>query len=254
MIITIPATTVHIGVQLSQEYAREMENNRKMILSCIQFLARQGLPLRGDGDEIDGNFLQLLKFQGQDDDVMLEWLQRKYNKYTSHEIQNDLLKIMALHVVRSIADHLQKSPFLTVMIDETSDISNQEQETVVIRRVDEGLSVYEEFLGLYCVDSIAADSLTAVIKDVMIRLNLSMSKLRGQCYDGCSTMSGIRTGELSVLHADEEPTAVFTHCYGHSLNLAASDTVKKSKLMKDALDTTHEITKLIKFSPRCNAN
>ena len=90
-----------------------MENNRKIllkVLSCIQFLARQGLPL-GGGDESDGNFLQLLKFQGQDDDVMHEWLQRKCNKYTSHEIQNDLLKIMALRVLRSIADHLQKSPF-----------------------------------------------------------------------------------------------------------------------------------------------
>ena len=115
VIITLPATTVHIGVQLSQQYAREMENNRTMLLSCIQFLAQQGLPLRGEDDESDGNFLQLLKFQGLDDDMMLEWLQRKCNKYTSHEIQNDLLKIMALHVLRSIADHLQKSPFLTVM-------------------------------------------------------------------------------------------------------------------------------------------
>ena len=214
------------------------------------------MPLRGGGDESDGNFLQLLKFQGQDDDVMREWLQRKCNKYSSHEIQNDLLKIMALRVLRSIADHRQKSPFLTVMIYETADISNQEQVTVVIRRVDEDLTedltVYEEFLGLYHVDSIAADSLTAVIKDVMIRLNLSMSKLRGQYYDGCSMMSGIRTGVAKCI-ADEEPRAVFTHCYGHSLKLAASDTVKKSKLMKDALDTTHEITKLIKFSPRRDA-
>ena len=71
-------------------------------------------------------------------------------------------------------------------------------------------------------------------------------------YDGCSTMSGTRTGVAKRI-TDEEPRAVFTHCYGHSLNLAASDTVKKSKLMKDALDTTHEITKLIKFSPRRDA-
>ena len=41
VIITLPATTMHIGAQLSQEYAREMENNRKVllrVLSCIQFL------------------------------------------------------------------------------------------------------------------------------------------------------------------------------------------------------------------------
>ena len=46
-----------------------------------------------------------------------------------------------------------------------------------------------------------------------------------------------------------EPRAVYTHCYGHSLNLAASDVLKESKIMKEALETTHEITKLIKFSP-----
>ena len=43
---------------------------------------------------------------------------------------------------------------------------------------------------------------------------------------------------------------MYTHCYGHALNLAAGDTLKQSKLMKDALETTREITKLIKYSPR----
>ena len=38
---------------------------------------------------------------------------------------------------------------------------------------------------------------------------------------------------------DEEPRAVYTHCYGQSLNLAASEAITNSKLMKDALDTTH---------------
>ena len=43
------------------------------------------------------------------------------------------------------------------------------------------------------------------------------------------------------------------HCYCHALNLAAGDSVKKSQLMKCALETTHEITKLIKESPRRDA-
>ncbi len=38
-----------------------------------------------------------------------------------------------------------------------------------------------------------------------------------------------------------------------ALNLAAGDTIKKSEVMKDALETTHEITKLIKYSPRREA-
>lgn len=92
--ITLPATTVHIGTLLSRQHAKEMENNQVMlikILSCVKFLARQGLALRGDGDESDGNFLQLLTFLDEDG-MVNDWLKRKQNKYTSHEIQNELLK------------------------------------------------------------------------------------------------------------------------------------------------------------------
>ena len=47
-----------------------------------------------------------------------------------------------------------------------------------------------------------------------------------------------------------EPRALFTHCYGHALNLAASDSVKKCKTVKDAMGATFEISKLIKYSPK----
>ena len=67
-----------------------------------------------------------------------------------------------------------------------------------------------------------------------------------------ATWSGTRTGVAKRI-SDEEPRAVFTPYYGHSLNLACSDTVKKSKLLKQALETTQETTKLIKFSPRHDA-
>ena len=43
--------------------------------------------------------------------------------------------------------------------------------------------------------------------------------------------------------------AIYTHCYGHALNLACSDTIKTIKLMGDSLDTARKITKLIKDSP-----
>ncbi len=62
-----------------------------------------------------------------------------------------------------------------------------------------------------------------IIKDTL-RFNLKFELCRGQCYDGASVMSGIRTG-VAKLICDEELRAVFTHCYGHSLNLGVGDTV-----------------------------
>ena len=146
------------------------------------------------------------------------------------------------------------SPFLTLMMEETTDVSNKEQVVIVMRRVSESFEVHEEFLGLYEVSSIDASTLTTVGKDVFARMNLPISKLRGQCYDGASTMKGVRSGVASQILA-EEPRAVYTHCYGHSLNLAVNDVFKNIKVIKDALDVhvTHEVTKLIKYSPKREA-
>jgi len=62
-------------------------------------------------------------------------------------------------------------------------------------------------------------------------------------------MSGIRSGVATQI-SSEESRALYTHCYGHSLDLAACDTIKRSKVVKDALDITHEVSKLLKYSPR----
>ncbi len=65
---------------------------------------------------------------------------------------------------------------------------------------------------------------------------------------GFATMSGKYAGVV-VKVLKEEPKTLYTHCYGHSLSHACGDAIKHSKIMKDSLDTTHEITKLIKKSP-----
>ncbi len=96
------------------------------------------------------------------------------------------------------------------MADETTDVSNKEQLTLVIRWVDENFEVHEEFLGLYNLLSTTADSIVASIKDALLRFEIPTSKIRGQCYDGCSTMAGARGGVAAKMQ-QIEPRAVFTH-------------------------------------------
>ena len=222
------------------------------VLSNIRFLAHQGLPFRGDGGEVDSNFIQLFHLRGEDNPMVLEWLKKKTCKYTSAEIQNEILKIMALEVLRQVAVNLQGASFYTIMVDETTDISNDEQVVLCLRWVDNTFDVHEEFVGLYKVESISSNSLVAVIKDTLLRLNLTLTKVRGQCYNGAANMAGSKSGVAKQLRG-EEPRAVFTHCYGHALNLACGDAIKRCKTLRDALDSTHEITKLIKLSPRREA-
>ena len=68
-------------------------------------------------------------------------LEKKRMKYTCREIQNEILSIMAKAVLWKIISKFQSS-FFTVMIDETTDISNTEQVVLVFQWVNNELSVY----------------------------------------------------------------------------------------------------------------
>ena len=125
---------------------------------------------------------------------------------------------MALQVLHEITASLQSAVFFAVMVDGTTDKANQEQVVLVFRWVDDNL-VTHEFVGLYLTASIKSEALVAVIKDTLLRMNLKIEHCRGQCYDGASSMSGAKKGVAKVLF-DEEPRAIFTHCYSHALNLA----------------------------------
>lgn len=50
----------------------------------------------------ESNFTQLLKLRGKDQPVLLKWLERKEDKYTSHEIQNEIISIMGNNVNRNL--------------------------------------------------------------------------------------------------------------------------------------------------------
>ena len=62
-------------------------------------------------------------------------------------------------------------------------------------------------------------------------------------------MTGAKSGVAERIQ-DEEPRAVYPHCYGHSINVASCDAIKQSRPIKCALETAHEIIKRIKYSPR----
>ena len=99
--MVLPSTTHNIGDMLSTIHANGKADNRKMLLKIIQnlcFLGRQGITLRGH-DDTESNFMQLLMLRGNDDPKVYDWMARKSSKYTSPEIQNELLQTMALNIL-----------------------------------------------------------------------------------------------------------------------------------------------------------
>ncbi len=97
--------TVNVSEMLSSGLAKEHLERRKCflkVLSSVHFLSRQGLALRGDGDESDSNFMQLINLCYEDDERILDWIKKKTDKYTSPQMQNEMVKVMGLSILRKI--------------------------------------------------------------------------------------------------------------------------------------------------------
>ena len=220
------------------------------IISTFRFLARQGLSLYGTAltKEVDSNLSQLLRPFREFSAHLSHWLQKKTNKYTSADMQTELLNVMPLRILRDISAKLQAKAF-SIMVDETTDASTQEHVVIVLRWVDQYLEHHEDFVGLHITAATDANSIVAIISEVLVRMNLKLSNCRGQYYDGAAVTKGCRSGVAAQL-AQDEPRALFTHCYGHSLNLACQDTIKDITPIKNALDTALELSNLLKYSAK----
>ncbi len=225
--VTFPATTHDVGESLSVQHAQEKLERRQCflkLLSNVRFFARQALPFRGDGDESDSNYHQLLTLCGEDSRV-LNWLKRKIDKYTSPVMQNEMswsMRPPIRQIVNKMLFAFTGSP-MTLRYTKNLWACNLWSRSKLIP--------------------------WSLIKDILQRFNLSPSKIRGQCYDGTATMAGFKSGVATRL-LQEEPKALYTHCYGHAQNLACGDMIKQIKLLKGTLDTTYDLIKLIKYSPQ----
>lgn len=114
------------------------------IISSVRYLARQGLVLHGwhkktekcedDLGEIDSNFIQLFKLRANNIPCLEPWMPKSQD--TSPEMQNELLSILAMTILRQIVDNI-RGMWYTIMIDETTDLTNTEQMIFCLRYVDD---------------------------------------------------------------------------------------------------------------------
>lgn len=218
------------------------------MLEALRFLLRQGIAIRGHFEE-EGNLRQLLLAWSNNCKDLWEW--NKEGKYMSHEIINELIKLMGNTVLRNIIANIKSCEpcWYSIIADETMDVTCKEQMNVCIRYVNDDYVVNEDSLGVHCIPDTKADTLFVALKNVLDCCGLSLSLCRGQAYDVASAMQGRRKGLATLIKA-EVPAALSVHCLAHSLNLCLQDACRKILLLRDAIDVIREIVKLINLSPK----
>ena len=114
-------------------------------------LGRFGLPFRGHRDDSKyhpkvgeystggiGNFVEFLQFRVGGGDKMLEQHLKNYSRnasYISKTSQNDLISCYGQFSTELVVRKIKENQFFSILADEASDCSNQEQLSLVIRYV-----------------------------------------------------------------------------------------------------------------------
>ncbi|PVH34933.1 hypothetical protein PAHAL_7G068900 [Panicum hallii] len=163
------------------------------------------------------NIMEVAKFNPEIAAVVLENAPQ-CAKYTSPDIQKEILSIFALKIRKHIREEIGDQKF-SILVDETCDISKREQMAIVLRFVDIDGVLQERFFDLVHVRNTKALTLKAEICYVLSTYGFDVQNLRGQGYDGASNMRGELNG-LQALVLKECPYAYYVHCYAHRLQLA----------------------------------
>ena len=143
---------VHVMEKQSDEDIRKNRLRLRASIDAIRWLAFQACPFRGHDESAasnnQGNFLEMVKLLASyDDEVKAVVLGNAPGnaKYTSPDIQKEILDLMASNVQSAIRDEIGDAKFCLI-VDESRDESRKEQMGIVVHFVDKDGFVKECFL------------------------------------------------------------------------------------------------------------
>lgn len=239
-------TKVSIVEKISDADKRRLQRNRvalKTMFCSLNFLAQQGLGIRGAGDGHESNLMQLLQIRSNDVPELKEYLAMNGRKWLSGEIQNEILALFSRSILEPILDEIRSSDFFSILLDETPDSGKLEQISICVRVVSKTFKISEYFLGFYNTEhGTCAEILLKIVIDVFTRFGLDMKKLR-------TNMSGHKNGLQAKIMAIE-PRALFVHCNAHNLNLVVQDAITELQWTKQHIGITREIISYVRESPK----
>jgi hypothetical protein len=117
-------------------------------------------------------------------------------------------------LARQIAAEVHTAKFFSILVDETTDCSTKEQCSLSVRYVRNN-EVQERFVAFCDLQGdMTAASIASAVVNKLNELEMDVSMIRGQGYDGAAAMSGRLNGVQAEIKR-LSPAAPCIHC--HSL-------------------------------------
>lgn len=279
-----------INIMNSNRMKTVAENRERLrpIIESIIFLGRQNIAIRGHRDQgklntttsssviNEGNFRELLKFRVSSGDTILEEHLKSCNSkatYISHTTQENIINCCKDELLAYILNEVKEAKYYSVIFDETTDISQISQLSLVLRYVDNNQNVHERFIGfINCHDyafqknkicndididtaenknvepKLTGEVLGNIVLSAMKDMSLDLSNCVGIGTDGCSVMTSVLHGAVQQVQSSCK-NAIFSPCSNHALNLSISKS-SNVQLVRNNMSIIKEILTFFNMSSK----
>lgn len=231
---------LRVDVQLLSVSNSQIAENReivKIIFEALLYLARQNNAFRGHDEHWSssnqGNFLELVKLLGKYNPLLsahlskIQSVQKNRLTFLSNVSQNNMLSVMGEMVREEILKRVKQAGVFSIIIDTTTDVSNLEQFSLVLRFINEEGQTEERLIAMKVAHDPTGLGMFNVFSDICIKYNIDWeTNLCAQSYDGAASMQGQYSGVRSYVQ-EKNPNAIYVWCFAHVLNLVVVDTCDK---------------------------
>jgi len=150
------------------------------LIDIVLFLGRQELAFRGHNESSSslnkGHFKEL--FDMHITRCSLD-IQNHYNAIKnifsglSNTIQNDLITYVSDHIRNMVKTEIKECMFYSVQVDDTTDISQRTQCSIILRYITNKCELVERFLGFYNVsEDRTAEGLFNTLNSVLLEFDM----------------------------------------------------------------------------------
>ena len=206
--------------QLFQEQATLNKAAVKVAMECLYWLVKSEMP----HTSLYGPMLEAVRFMGCNKLIHLH--HGENSKYTSRRITQEFLHVMSGHIEEVQLRALLSSPYFSLMVDETTDISVMKEMVLYARFVSSTSSVTSYFLKIIELSDGRAETVEEAILAYLMEKSIPLSKLVGFGSDGAAVMIGRVSGVATRLK-HKQPVLISIHCVAHRLALAAGQAGEK---------------------------
>lgn len=233
---------------LNTENEKQISDNRQSLSALIEglyFLAKEEIPHTTKYEPLARKLLL------KNNVALNNWVLNQSNRstYISKATGSEFLSCIG-DILDSRDSKKLNNKHFSLMADESTNINNITELTILMRYVDEDKLIKDVFLCLVELNNTDASTITETIVNELSKRNINLNRIIACAFDGAATFSGNISGVRQRLSDKVQREIPYVHCRAHILALALTSARNKYPYVKRVLHVIKDIYKLFHKSSK----